>query len=175
MRKRIVVERIRNVGIDCGRKALAELRRREGRVGSSFERFVDHAIRRDRGSEKTRCNAGHRGRANGVAALARHSRRGSNADRFVIATEAVAHAAHQHRNIGALAPPIGVKLVEHEKVEPVRVVHDSTIKRVLPRHQQFEHHEIREQDVRLGLADTLPFVRALLAGITRIGRTQLVR
>jgi hypothetical protein len=33
------------------------------------------------------------------------------------------------------------------------------------RHQEFEHHEIRQQDVRLGLPDPLAFVLVFLAGV----------
>ena len=48
---------------------------------------------------------------------------------------------------------------------PVRIRDDRAVKRVLPRHQQFKHHEIGEENVWLCLPNALAFLLALLAGI----------
>jgi hypothetical protein len=50
--------------------------------------------------------------------------------------------AHQHRDIGALAAAIRVKLVEHQVIEPMGVCDDRAVERALARHQQLEHHEL---------------------------------
>jgi hypothetical protein len=61
--------------------------------------------------------------------------------------EALAHAAHEEGDVGALAPAVGVQLVEHEEAQPRAVADHLAIELVLPGHQQLEHHEVGEQDV----------------------------
>ena len=43
----------------------------------------------------------------------------------MFAAKAVAHAPHQHCDIGTLAPAVGVKLVEDEEIEPIGIRNDS--------------------------------------------------
>jgi hypothetical protein len=89
----------------------------------------------NRRPEQARCDVCYRSRASSVAALARHGRRGSNADRRALAAKAVAHAAYEHCNVRALASAIGVEFVENDIVEPMRIIHDGAVKLVLSRHQ----------------------------------------
>ena len=56
----------------------------------------------------------------------------------------------------------------------MRIGDDRAVELVLPRHQQFEHHEIGEQNVGLRLADALAFFLAFLAGVARKCRPQIV-
>jgi hypothetical protein len=67
-----------------------------------------------------------------------------------------------------------VKLVEHDEFKAIRVGDHGTVEWILPRHQQFEHHEIREQDVRLRVTNALALIIAFLARIAGEGRTQLL-
>jgi hypothetical protein len=57
----------------------------------------------------------------------------------------------------------------------VRVRDDGPIKSVLARHQEFEHHEVGQQDIGLCLSDPLTFIGAFLACVARKGRAQLIR
>jgi hypothetical protein len=102
-----------------------------------------------------------------ITAIADHGGGGPDADRFVLATEPVAHAAHEHCHVSALTPAISVELVEHDVVEPVCIRDDGAVERALPRHQKLEHHEIREQDVRLCLLDAIAFLLTFLPGVAR--------
>jgi hypothetical protein len=69
--------------------------------------------------------------------LAGHRRRSTDTHRFAVAAVAITQPAHKHRDIGALAPAISMKLVEHDEIEAVRVRDDGPIKSVLARHQEF--------------------------------------
>lgn len=64
-----------------------------------------------------------------------------------------------------MTPTIGVKLIQYDKFDTVRVRNDSAIQRILARHQQFKHHEVRKEDVRLLFADALALFLALLASV----------
>ena len=68
-----------------------------------------------------------------------------------------------------------MKLVKNNKFETPRILDDGLVELVLPRHQKLEHHEIRQQDVGLGLPDTLTFVLVFLAGVPCEGRSQVFR
>jgi hypothetical protein len=71
-----------------------------------------------------------------------------------------------------LTPTIGVKLIQYDKFDTVRVRNDSAIQRILARHQQFKHHEVRKEDVRLLFADALALFLALLASVAGEHRPQ---
>jgi hypothetical protein len=90
----------------------------------------------------------------------------------MVGAEPIVHTADQHRYIGPLAAAVGVKLVQHDEVEPVRVCDNGAVEWGLARHQQLKHHEIGEQDVDLCVADAFALFRAFLAGIAREGRPQ---
>jgi hypothetical protein len=87
--------------------------------------------------------------------------------------EAITQAPHQHRHVRPLAAAIGMQLVKKDEVEALRILDDGLVELVLPGHQQFEHHEIRQQDVGLGFADAHAFVMVFLAGVPREGRSQV--
>jgi hypothetical protein len=83
-------------------------------------------------------------------------------------------AGPEHGNVRTLPAAIGMQLVEHQEIETVGVGDDRAVERVLPGHQQLEHHEIGEQDVGLRLANSLALLRAFLARIASKRRPQMV-
>ncbi len=87
----------------------------------------------------------------------------------------VAHAPDQHRHVRPLAAAIGMQLVENDEIETLGILDDGPVERVLPRHQELEHHEIRQQDIGLRLPDALAFLLAFLPGVARKGRPQVFR
>ena len=105
-----------------------------------------------------------------LAAFARHGGGCADADRRLVAAEPVAHAAHQHGDVGALPAAVGVKLVEHEEIEALGIGDDGPVERVLPRHQQLEHHEVGEQDVGLAARMRSRSSWRLLARVAGEGR-----
>src|SRR5258708_6969056 len=68
-----------------------------------------------------------------------------------------------------------MKLVQHNKFEPVRILDDRPVKGILTRHQEFEHHKIREEDIGLCLSNALSLFGSLLAGVTIKRGTQVGR
>jgi hypothetical protein len=66
-----------------------------------------------------------------------------------------------------------MELVEYDEVEALRVGNHRAVKGALPCRLQFEHHEIGEKDVGLGVADPLALLLAFLAGVAReVGRSR---
>jgi len=68
-----------------------------------------------------------------------------------------------------------MKLVEHEELEPLTVRHYLPIQLILPRHEQFQHHEVREEDVGRILANALALFGRFLTRVARVchdGRTK---
>ena len=57
----------------------------------------------------------------------------------------LADAAHQQRDVGALAAPIRVQLVEDQEAQALRRRDEALL--VRPREEQLEHHVVGEQDV----------------------------
>ena len=141
-----------------------------GRVGHTAERFRNYRVRSDPGTEDFRGNLGHRGVLLFRVALACHGRGCADADRRMLRiADPRLEAAHQHRHVRALAPAVGVQLIEHDEPQAAAVLDDLPVEIVLPRHQQFEHHEVGEQDVRRVVLDALAFLGAFLAGVSREG------
>ena len=110
-----------SIGIDRRRKRVAKIRRLERRVGRARKALVDHRIAQELSSRTSRD-------ATEATAAARSASSPSLAIvaevpmqiGCVIRAEPVAHAAHEHRHVGALAAAVSVKLVEDEEVEPLR-------------------------------------------------------
>ena len=68
-----------------------------------------------------------------------------------------------------------MKFVENEEFQIFAVANDLLVEIVLPRQQQFEHHEVRKQDVRRVVGDPLPQLLTFLAGVTLIGNAMFDR
>ena len=64
---------------------------------------------------------------------------------------------------------IGVKLVEDQEIEVFAIGDDALVEFVLPGQQQFEHHEVGEQDVRWVVGDAPALVLVFLSGVARVG------
>ena len=62
-----------------------------------------------------------------------------------------------------------MQLVQHEEAQPRTVADDAAIDILLPRHEEFQHHEVGEQDVRRVVRNALPLVHVLLAGVAGEG------
>ena len=84
--------------------------------------------------------------------FARHRRRRADALE-PLGRQPLAHAAHEQRDVGALAAAVRVQLVEHEEPQTRAVADDLAIELVLTGHQELEHHEVGEQDVGRVLGD----------------------
>jgi hypothetical protein len=115
-------------------------------------------------------NARHVGDGNGALGfvlLARHRRRCTNAKGRAVLAETITQPPHQHRHVCSLATAIGVQLFENDEVETLRIFDDGLVEIVLPGHQQFKHHEIRQQDVGLGLPYPFTLVLVFLAALSQ--------
>jgi hypothetical protein len=62
-----------------------------------------------------------------------------------------------------------VEFVEHQEIESIRIGNDGAIPVALASHEQFEHHEIRKQNVRFRGSHLLTLIGCLLAGVTGEG------
>src|SRR5260370_41793360 len=89
--------------------------------------------------------------------------------------EGIGNPTHKHGDIGPMSAAISMKIVEHNEIEAVRIRDYGPIESILPRHQEFEHHEVGEEDIGLRLADALTFLTAFLASVASESRTQLIR
>ena len=70
-------------------------------------------------------------------------------------------------DVGTLAAAIGVQFVEHQESETRTVANDLAINVLLTGHQELEHHEVRQQDVRRIVGDPTTFLGVLLSCIAR--------
>ena len=81
----------------------------------------------------------------------------------VVTTKRLTAAPDQEGHIGALAPAVGVQLVEDQEPQPLRRSHQFAV--LGAREQQLQHHVVGEQDVRRVAADRLTGLALLLAGV----------
>ena len=65
-----------------------------------------------------------------------------------------------------------MQLVKDQEIQINSAVDDLPISLTLPRHEQFEHHEVSQQDVRLSRADAVALVVSVLTGVPRAGWQQ---
>ena len=110
-----------------------------------------------------------------IGSFAGHGGRGSDADRRLVWCAAVAKTTNEDGDIGALAAAIGVQFVENDEIQSVRILYNLGIELVLPRQQQFGHHEVGQQNVRRVVCDSLPILLAFLAGVAPHNRLKLGR
>ena len=83
-----------------------------------------------------------------IGAFADHRGRSADAQRRFDAATTIAQAAHQDGDIGTPLAAIGVKFVQHNELQAMRVADHFRIKPVLPGQQQFKHHKIGQQNIR---------------------------
>jgi len=103
-----------------------------------------------------------------------HGRRRSDALK-PLGREPLAHAADQQGHVRALPSAIGVQLVENQEPQALTVADHLLIDVVLPRHEQFEHHEVGEQDVGRVVGDLAPNIGFVLAGVPSEGHRPFAR
>ena len=96
-----------------------------------------------------------------AASAARHG--GGGADTEDVVPEGVAAAANEHRDVGALAPAIGMQLVEDEELEALGGSHQLAV--VASREQKLQHHVVGEKDVGRVGPDGVASLAPLLPGI----------
>ena len=75
--------------------------------------------------------------------------------------------ANQHRDVRSLSTPVGVQFIEDEEVQTLRRPYDFSVNVRWPSHHKFEHHEVRQQDVRRGVGERLSLFRSFLPGVLR--------
>ena len=68
-----------------------------------------------------------------------------------------------------------MQLVENDEVETLRILDDGLVELILPGHQKFEHHEIRQRMSGLALLMRTRSSWLFLAGVPREGRSQVLR
>ena len=79
--------------------------------------------------------------------------------------EPLPDTAHQQRHVGTLAATVCVELVQDEEPKASAVADDPAVDLLLPRHEELEHHEVGEEDVRRLVGNPLPLVLVLLSGV----------
>ena len=146
---------------------------RAARISPTLQCLGDDRVPRDRGSEELGCDLGDELISIVLIVPAHHRGRSADADwRPLGIADPRTQTAHQHGDVGALASAIGMQLVEHHEAQTGAVLDDLLVKLRLPGHQQLEHHEIRQQDVRRIVLDLLALLRALLAGVPGKGHSR---
>ena len=134
----------RGFDVDLGRRA--------------FEGLADDLLRREGHAEQRLRHLRHFEILLLAAPAARHGGGGAHAEEFV--PEGVATAANEHRDVGALAPAIGMQLVEDEELEPLGGSHQRAI--LASREEKLQHHVVREQNIGRvgpnGLARVVPLL-----------------
>ena len=98
-----------------------------------------------------------------AAPAAGHRGRGADAEGAV--AEGVAAAADEHRDVRALAAPVGMQLVEDEEPETLCGPHQRAV--LAAREQQLQHHVVRQKDIRRIAANRLAFVAPFLPRVAR--------
>ena len=81
--------------------------------------------------------------------------------------QALADPAHQQRHVRALAAAVRAQLVQDQEAKARAVADDPAVELVLPRHQEFQHHEVGQENVRGLVRNPLPLVPVLLARVAR--------
>ena len=132
-------------GLHCGNQTRQFAFAAPGRVGHTAECFRNDRIRSDFGAEDHRGNSGHRCVFFFRVAFACHGRGCAHANRRMarIANPRL-KTAYQHRHVRALAATVRMQLIEHDELQTAAVFDDLPVEIVLPRHEQLEHHEVRQ-------------------------------
>ena len=75
------------------------------------------------------------------------------------------NSTHEQGHVGALPATVGVQFIEHDEIQAKAGLQHLPVPGILPRHQQLEHDEVRQQDVGLGGADRFALSPGILAGV----------
>jgi len=158
----------RDPGVDCRAELRANVLRGLRMVGDSLERLDDDVALGDGDREELRRDSGDDAVLVFQRTLARHRGRGADAlEPF--RRETLANAADEEGDIRALAPAVRVELVEDEEPQAGAVPDDLAVDLLLTGHQELEHHEVREEDVRRVLGDLPTRIVVLLSRVAPDG------
>ena len=147
-------------------EASESLARRPRRIRDALERLRDHIVNSDRGAEDPRGDIGDRALALVLILGARHRRRRSDCNRRSFRrADSRLQPAHQQGNVSALAATIGVQFVQDNELKPPAILQNLLVELVLPSHEQFEHHEVCEQNIGGAVADLLTILARFLSGV----------
>ena len=180
--ERLVVGRrlvIREDGLSNGvpRRRIGgiDLRRR------AFQRFADDLLGREVHPEQGLRYLRHLAPLILAAPAAGHRGRGADADDAAAGcgavagggavADGVAAAADEHRDVGPLAAPIGVQLVEDEEPEALGGPHQCAV--LAAREQQLQHHVVGQEDVRRIVANGLAGGASFLPRVAREAHRRL--
>ena len=157
--------------LDRGRQTRQFLIAAPGCVGHPAQRLRNDRVCPDLRAEHCRSDVRNCGTPFFRGSLACHGRRRADADRWSLRiADPSLEAPHQHRHVRSLPSSIRVQFVEHDEPQASAVLDDLSVEIVLPRHEQFEHHEVCQQDVRWIVLDALAFFSTFLTGVSCKGR-----
>ncbi len=131
--------------------------------GGAAQRLADHVLGRDLDAEERRAHA--RDAAAALLERAFGGERGRRADELQGGVaDALAHAAQEHGDVGALPAAIDVQLVEHKER---RLFGGQADQRALvgPQQHVLEHHVVGQQNVGWIVQDRLALFVFILAGV----------
>ena len=158
---------------DTVAQARSELRRfKIGLLCFAPQTFTHHVIGLDCDAKKLRGQRGHLPLLFGESVRSSDRRRSSDALEILVGHQ-LAQPTHEHGDIAALPTAIGVEFVQHEELQSGSHLHELVL--VRPREDQFEHHVIREQNIRGLLQDFLSGLNVILAGVAFEGHRRLAR
>ena len=144
---------------DCGeRGGAAEI----GIRSRSLQRLGDYVLRPNGPPEELRRDCRHLALLLFDAPASGDGRRRSDALQ-IVRLELVLDAPHKQRDVGSLAPAVGVELVEHEKTEVVGLADELLL--VDAREEELEHDVVGQEDVGRAGDDLLALLGRLLPGV----------
>ena len=159
--ERRVGDRPRYAGVDGLAEARPDRVGGSGRNGDAIERLGDDVALGDPAPEELRSHARDHAALVIERSLARHRGRGADAQELP-GLEPLADPAHQQRHVRTLAAAVRVQFVQNQEAQARAVADDPAVDLLLPRHEEFEHHEVGEQDVRGFVRDPSPLAAVFL-------------
>ena len=132
-----------------------------GRIGDALERLGDDVALGNLGPEKLRSHARDHAVLVFEGFLARHRCRGADAQELP-GLEPLTDPAHEQRHVRTLTAAVRVQLVQDQEAQALAVANDLAVELLLPRHQELQHHEVGEKDVRGLACNPLPLALVVL-------------
>jgi hypothetical protein len=155
----------RDAGVEGGAEGGADRDGVRRRIGDPFQGLDDDVAFRDWDRKQLGGDTRYYPALVLQRTLARHGGGGSDALE-VLGAKPLAYAANEQGYVGTLAPPVSVQLVEDEETQPHAVFHDAPVQIILPGHEQFEHHEVGQEDIRRVVRNAVSLLGVLLARVS---------
>ncbi len=92
----------------------------------------------------------------------------------MLGLQAFTQTPHQQSHVSALTPPIGVQFVENQKLQTVAMLDDAAVVLIKTGEDEFQHHEVGEENVGRVVRYVLAFGRGFLSCVTGDGEGLLV-